>query len=141
MVELPFKKGLFYAPSSSDEKPYLVGSRCSVCGYTCFPKKEVCVRCCCDGTMEEMKLGRYGTLESYAVMQVGMPGFPPPYVIGYIRTDEGALVFAPITGCNAIDGALEIGEEMELIIETVRQDELGNKLLGWKYRPTGKKKS
>lgn len=141
MIELPFKEGLFFTPKSKDEKPYLIGSRCGVCGYTCFPKKEVCVRCCRDTTMEEIKLGQCGILETYAVMQVGMPGFPPPYMIGYVRTNEGALVFTPITGCDAKDGALTIGEEMELVIDTIKEDQQGNRLLGWKYKPTRRKKA
>ncbi|MFQ6112189.1 MAG: OB-fold domain-containing protein [Nitrospinota bacterium] len=91
--------------------------------------------------MEEMKLGQYGTLETFAVMQVGLPDFPRPYLIGYVRTKEGALVFTLITGCEARDDALQMGEEMELIIEEIKEDERGNKLLGWKYRPLGKKES
>ena len=86
--------------------------------------------------MEDLKLGPYGTLENFAVMQVGMPDFPAPYVIGYVRTEEGALVFAPITGCEARDDALALGEEMELVIEVIRRDKEGNEVVGWKFKPT-----
>jgi uncharacterized OB-fold protein len=89
--------------------------------------------------MEQIKLGHRGTLETFAVMQVGPPDFPPPYIIGYIRTKEGALVFTPITGCEAADDALQIGEEMELVIEKIKEDGEGNSLLGWKYKPARKK--
>ena len=85
--------------------------------------------------MEEIKLGPYGTLETFAVMQVGPPDFPPPYTMGYVKTKEGALVFTLITGCEAQDDALELGEEMELTIEKVRTDRLGNNLIGWKFKP------
>ena len=139
MADLPIKDGLFYIPKKSNERPYLVGSRCRICRYTCFPKKEVCIRCCRDDTMDEINLGQYGNLETFAVMQVGTPDFPPPYVIGYVRTREGALVFAPITGCEATDGALQIGEEMELVIEKVKVDGQGNNLIGWKYKPIRKR--
>jgi uncharacterized OB-fold protein len=90
--------------------------------------------------MEELKLGPYGILETFAVMQVGMPDFPAPYVMGYVRTEQGALVFAPITGCEARDDALTIGEEMELVIEGIKTDKKGNEVLGWKFKPTRREK-
>lgn len=141
MADLPLKEGLFHIPESPDEKPYLIGSRCSVCGYTCFPRKIVCVKCRQNGTMKEIKLGPHGTLETFAVMQVGPPDYPPPYIMGYVRTKEGALVFTLITGCEPQDDALDIGEEMELVIENIRKDEEGNSLVGWKFKPVRRKAS
>ncbi len=139
MAELPLKAGMFVQPAGSGEKPYLVGSRCRVCGYACFPRKEVCIVCRDDTTMEEIRMGQAGTLESFTVMRVAPPGFAAPYVIGYVKTREGAVVFAPLTGCEAKDDALKIGQEMELVIEKVREDGKGNSLMGWKYRPAGKR--
>ncbi len=139
MADLPLKEGLFVQPKSANEKPYLLGSRCRACGYTSFPKKEICIVCRKEGTMENIQLGTQGKLETFAVMQVGPPGFKVPYVIGYVRTREGALVFAPITGCEAKDEALKVGEEMELVIEKVKEDGKGNDLIGWKYKPAGKR--
>jgi len=89
--------------------------------------------------MNEIKLGPYATLETYAVLQVGLPDFPAPYIVGNVRTREGALVFTPITGCEITDDALEMGEEMELVIEKIKEDEQGNNIIGWKFRPTGRK--
>ena len=139
MADLPLKPGLFVQPKSEDEKPYLLGSRCRACGYLSFPKKEVCIVCRKEATMEDVRLGSQGKLETFAVMQVGPPGFKVPYIIGYVRTREGALVFAPITGCEAKDDALWVGEEMELVIEKVKEDGKGNNLIGWKYKPAGKR--
>ena len=135
MANVPLKKGLFHMPESPDDKPYLIGSRCTVCGYTCFPEKVVCIRCQRDGTMVENKLGPYGNLETFTVMRVGPPDFPPPYIIGYVRMKEGAVVFTQITGCDVEDDALSIGEEMELVIEPIKQNEQGDSLVGWKFRP------
>jgi len=139
MADLPLKEGLFMQPKSENEKPYLLGSRCRTCGYTSFPRKEICIVCRKEGTMENIPLGSHGRLETFAVMQVGPPGFKVPYVIGYVKTREGALVFAPITGCEAKDEALKVGEEMELVIEKVKEDGKGNHLIGWKYKPAGKR--
>ncbi len=139
MSDIPLKEGLFHVPGSSGEKPYLIGSRCRVCGYICFPAKSVCVRCRRDDTMEEIKLGPYGNLETFTVMRVGTPDFAAPYIMGYVRTKEGAPVFSLITGCEIKDDALEIGTEMELVIEKIRTDSRGNNLLGWKFRPVAEK--
>ena len=92
-----------------------------------------------EATMENIQLGSGGELETFAVMQVGPPGFKVPYVIGYVKTPEGALVFAPITGCQPKDDALKVGEQMELVIEKVKEDGKGNNLIGWKYKPATKR--
>jgi uncharacterized OB-fold protein len=139
MTDLPLKAGLFVQAESESERPYLLGSRCRACGYTSFPRKEICIVCRKEATMEDIHLGSYGRLETFAVMQVGPPGFNVPYVIGYVKTREGVLVFAPITGCEAKDDALKVGEEMELVIEKVKEDGKGNNLIGWKYKPAGRR--
>lgn len=85
--------------------------------------------------MEDLKLGPKGTLQNFAVMQVGPPDFPPPYIMGYVQLEEGPVVFATITGCEANDEALELGQPMELVIEKIKEDRDGNSLLGWKFKP------
>jgi len=135
MSDLPIKNGLFHIPATRDDKPYLIGSRCRICGNTAFPKKVVCVTCRQNDTMAEIALGPYGTLETYAVMRVGPPDFPPPYMVGYVRMKEGPLVFAQITGCEIEDDALEPGTEMELIIDKIKKDSKGNNVLAWKFKP------
>ena len=134
-MKVPIKEGLFHIPESESDEPYLVGSRCSVCGYTSFPKKEVCVRCLRDDTMEEATFGPDATLDSFAVMQVAPPGFTPPYVQGYVKLKEGPKVFTLITGCEPKDDALVLGEEMELVVDKIKEDDKGNELIGWKFRP------
>lgn len=140
MTDLPIKVGLFHVPESPGEKPYLIGSQCRVCGYICFPRKYVCVRCRRDDTMEEVRLGPYGNLETFTVMRVGTADFPAPYVMGYVRTKEGASVFTLITGCEIRDDALEIGEEMEMVVEKIKTDSQGNNLIGWKFKPVKENK-
>ena len=135
MSDLPIREGLFHVPVAADDAPHLIGNRCQSCGYTAFPRKAVCVICRRDGTMTDLALGPYGTLETYAVMRVGPPDFPPPYMVGYIRLEEGPVVFAQITGCDIEDDALEIGTKMELVIEKIKEDAKGNNILAWKFKP------
>jgi len=139
MTDVLLKEGLFHVPESPDDMPYLIGSRCRVCEYTTFPRKKVCIRCLRDDTMEEIGLGRHGKLETFAIMRVGPPEFTLPYAVGYVRTDEGVRVFSQLTGFEMDDDALDLGEEMELVIDTVRKNEKGENVIGWKFRPVGRK--
>ncbi len=136
----PIKEGLFLpAESSPNGKPYLIGSRCKVCGYTSFPQKEVCVRCLRDDTMELAHFGPHAILDSFAVMQVAPPGFTPPYMQGYVILRDGPKIFTLITGCEPREDALTVGDKMELVIEKIKEDENGEDIIGWKFRPNGKR--
>jgi len=64
-----------------------------------------------------------------------MPGFPAPYIQAYVDIEEEPLIFSLITGCEAKEGALEIGDEVELVIEKITQDDEGNDAIGYKFRP------
>ena len=139
-MERPIKEGLFSPPELTPSgKTYLIGSRCKVCGYASFPQKDVCVRCLRDDTMEVAQFGPDAILDSFAVMQVAPPGFTSPYMQGYVILKDGPKVFTLITGCEPKDDALKVGEEMELVIEKIKEDENGNDIIGWKFRPTGKR--
>lgn len=138
-MDLPIKEGLFHTPESKNDKPYLIGAKCSLCGYVCFPKKDVCVRCCKNGTMETAKFGPYAKLDSFAVMQVAPPGFVAPYIQGYVVLDDGPKIFTLISGCEPEDNVLQLGEKMELVIEKITVDDKGNNLIGWIFRPFHKR--
>lgn len=135
MSDIPVVHDSFEIKGSPDNKAYLIGARCTICGYVSFPKKVVCVRCRRDDTMERVRLGPYGTLDTFTVMQVAPPGFIAPYMIGYVRLREGPIVFSLLTGCETKDDALKIGEEMELVIEKINEDGKGNNIIGWKFKP------
>ncbi len=66
-------------------------------------------------------MGPKANLETYTTMQVGPPEFPPPYVIGYVKMKEGPKVFTLLADCKP-DEELEPGEEMEMVIEKIRED-------------------
>ena len=102
---------------------------------TCFPRKDVCVKCLRDDSMEDTSFGPYATLDSYAVLHVAPTGFTPPYIQGYVIVDDGPKVFTLISGCDPKDDVLELGQRMELVIEQIKKDESGNDVIGWKFRP------
>ena len=85
--------------------------------------------------MAEARIGQRASLESFAVARQAPPGFTAPYIQALVRLAEGPVVFTMVTGCEPQDDGLAIGQEMELVIEPIRQDEHGNTVLAWKYRP------
>lgn len=135
MKKIPFKEGLFHMADSPGEAPYLIGSRCTECGYVAFPRRETCLSCLKNSVMEEVPLSRRGTLDSYAIVQQGAPGFEAPYIQAWVRLPEGPKVFTLVVGCKPEEGALQMGQEMEMVIGKIREDEDGNEIVAWKFKP------
>ena len=135
MADILLKKDWIEPQGENGEGPRLLGATCTKCGYCCFPPKPVCTKCLCEDCMEKTELSRHAVLETFAVMQVGPPDIPLPYIVGYVRTKEGALIFTMITGCEIKEDALHLGQDMELVLETIKQDDQGNNLIGWKFKP------
>lgn len=118
-----------------DGKPYLIGSRCRFCSYVAFPKKVVCPACVTKGSMEEIELSSKGRIDTFSVLHVGAPGFSVPYIVAYVVLPEGPRVFSMINGCEPSEKSLEVGTDVELIIGKIHDDEQGNEIIGYKFRP------
>jgi uncharacterized OB-fold protein len=131
----PIKEGLFYEPASAHEKPYLIGSRCACCGYVSFLKRPICPVCLEDGTMNEIPLSRKGKINTFTISRVAPLGFKAPYIQAFVDLPEGPRVFSLITGCEASESAIDIGSEVQLVIEKICVDEEGGELIGYKFRP------
>lgn len=132
----PIGQGLFILPKAPDCGPSLIGSQCSPCGYIAFPRRPVCPACL-SRHVAEARIGQRARLESFAVARQAPPGFSAPYIQALVRLEEGPVVFTMVTGCEPLDDGLTIGQPMELVIEPIRQDDHGNRVLAWKYRPAG----
>jgi uncharacterized OB-fold protein len=133
--QIPVREGLFYQPESPDEKPYLIGSRCKICGYVSFPKLMVCPRCVEKDTMEEMHISGKGKIDTFSICHAALPGFQAPSVQGYISLEEGVRIWSLITGVEPSDEALKIGMNVELVIEKLREDDEGNEIMSYQFRP------
>jgi uncharacterized OB-fold protein len=136
--QIPVAEGLFYQPSSPDEKPYLIGSKCNVCGHLTFPKIPICPRCAKKNTMEEVHLSGKGEVESFTIVWSPLPGFKAPSVQSYIKLSEGITIWSLMTGCEPSEDALKIGMEVELVIGPVRQDAEGNEIISYQFKPVKK---
>jgi len=137
-------EGLVALPSSSSEKPSLIGSKCRSCGETFFPRR-LCCRRCSSEDMEKILLSRIGKLFSFTTVRVKPPHFigEVPYLVGVVELPEGERIKTLLTECD--QGVLEIGMEMELVIESVGRlkapmgkIEAGTEVSGWKFRPLRK---
>ena len=132
--QIPVEEGAFYQPQAPQEKPYLIAARCKVCGYTCFPRLMVCPRCLKNGTMEIAHLSGIGKLDTYSSCNAALPGFPAPTIQGYVIIG-GARIWSQITGTDMTGKDLKVGQDVELVIEKLREDAEGNEIMSYKFRP------
>jgi len=118
----------------------LTGGRCPACGQTYFPTKPVCPSCF-NAEQQKIPLSGKGTLHTFARSHMGPSGIPTPFTIGFIDLREGIKLFSLLTQCEPWDKVLAVGMEMEMVIEPIRQDEEGNEIVGYKFRPSRGKSS
>jgi len=133
--QIPVGENLFKFPLSAEESPRLIGSRCNRCGETVFPKKSHCPNCCSE-LVEEVLIGPMGTLFSFTVVyQSGPIGYkgPVPYGIVKVAMPEGLRITGYCTENNP--EKLKPGMAMELIIAKLFDDDKGNEIIGYKFRP------
>lgn len=124
------------------EAPQLLGTRCKSCGTVFFPRESsFCRSPRCDGTeFEEAPLSRRGRLWSFT-----NNCYPPPepfvakdpfepYAIAAVELDAEKMVVLGqvVPGVSVED--LEAGMEMELVLDTLYEDDEHEYLI-WKWRP------
>lgn len=134
---IPVAEGLF---TETADGPRLLGSRCAGCGTPYFPKSAVCRNPeCRGGAMADASFGPRGTLWSCAVQD-----YPPPapvrydqpykpYAMGVVDLADGLRVL----GRMAVDdpSRLEVGMQVELVLDVLCHDEQGGEVITWKFRP------
>lgn len=118
-------------------RPYLIGTKCSKCGAAFFPPRYVCTYCLTDEGMRKVRLGNTGKLYAYTTIYVSSKEFSPPYLFGYIILEtENIRIPTMITGVKD-PKVLKTGLNMEMVIEKLRDDDKGNELITYKFRPMG----
>jgi uncharacterized OB-fold protein len=123
-------------PTEPGSTPCLLGSRCVECGTTVFPKVPVCPRCHLNGVMNEVELGRTGTLYSHTIAYVAPQGFTAPLFQVFIDLPEGPRIFSLVgSECPVERGVLEDGMAMRLVVEPVSDTPEAKGRLTYKYVP------
>lgn len=111
----------------------LIGSRCRSCGAHFFPIREACAGCLSQD-LEDVKFSTEGTLYTYTVVRQSTPAFEVPYALGYVDFPEGVRIMGQIAGIDFDE--IAIGMPMTLALEPFGEDEEGNALTGYRFRPT-----
>ncbi len=133
--KIPIKEGLFKVPSDG-EKGYLIGSRCKRCGEHFYPKRAVCANCYSQ-EMEDVALSRRGKIFTYTIARTSYPMMPlvAPFITGQVELQEKVQVLSLITGIDF--DAVKIGTDVELYFWKVREDEEGNEVTAFAFKPVG----
>ncbi|MFQ5478884.1 MAG: Zn-ribbon domain-containing OB-fold protein [Candidatus Binatia bacterium] len=130
-------EGLF---SDTPDGPRLTGSRCSSCETPYFPRSEICHNPDCgESKIEDALFGPTGKIWS-----VAMQDYPPPspvkfdepyepYAMGIVDLPEGLRVLGRIATDDP--KSVEVGMDVELILDALCHDEDGNEIVSWKFRP------
>jgi hypothetical protein len=137
---IPAVEGWF---TTDPARPALLGTRCTACGTVFFPREETSCRSprCQGTTFEEVELSRRGRLWSYTnnAYQPPSPFVAPtdpyqPFAVAAVELERERMV---VLG-QVVDGVgveqLEVGMEMELVLDTLNADE-ENEYVVWKWRP------
>lgn len=128
-------EGLIKCPRQASEPPRLLGNKCNSCGKVFFPKKVICPNCFTDDTLTDFQLSSKGKIHTYTIVHYPSPaGVEAPYAYGYVDLPESNIrVFSLFTESDP--AKLEIGMDVELVIEKIRTDKDGTEIIGYKFKP------
>ena len=133
--QVAIQETFFKLPTSPQEEPCLLGSRCNHCGTVYFP---MCNRCtiCFAEDMKNIDLSRKGKIYSYTTIYNAPPGYhgPVPYSVAAVELPEGITILSPLSRCDP--NILKIGMDVELVLEKQYDDEEGNEVITYKFRPS-----
>ena len=132
---VPIEPGYFTIPSDPAAPPQLLGSRCASCGEHFFPRRPVCAKCCHRVT-EDVALSSSGTLYTYTYLFVPLfnskRASDGGYGVGQIDLPEGPRVQSVLQGGP---DDFRIGMTMEMELETLRENEEGQEVVIFRFRP------
>jgi len=113
---------LFYLQGEAQGAPGLRATHCESCGAYSMPAALVCPRC--EGRrLAPVGIGERATLLHHTVVLHGADGFEAPYIVGFVRTEEGPTAFVPILGKD--DAGLERGSRLQFRTIPIGEDRIG----------------
>ena len=134
-ARVPIEPGFFTIPEARGEPPRLLGSRCRACGEVLFPRRAVCAKCLAQDA-EDVLLGPRGRLWTWTFVHVPFFGSRRAdvggYGVGQVDLPEGPRIQAVLSGGP---GDFRIGMEMELELETLRENKEGQDVVIHRFRP------
>lgn len=137
--QVPLKEGLWIDERATGGKLQLLGCECLDCGEVFFGRREIGLCGYCQSkNLKEMRLSEKGRIYSHTVVMQRPPVYyqgPVPYAIGFVELQEGVRVETLFTDCDFDE--LKIGMEVEVVLCALHQDEEGNDVVTYMFRPTG----
>lgn len=139
-TRIPAVEGWF---TMDAERPALLGTRCTACKTVFFPREETFCRNpgCMNASFEEVELSRRGRLWSYTnnCYQPPAPYVPvtdpyQPFAVAAVELEAEKMVVLGQVPQDLATGDLEVGMEMELVLDTLYEDEEHSYVV-WKWRP------
>jgi uncharacterized OB-fold protein len=109
----------------------LIGMRCKDCSHITYPRRDICPMC---GSLnlEERKLSRKGTVQTYAINWVLPPGLEPPVPLIIVDLEGGGRYQGIITEVTKPE-EVKIGGKVEMVLRKVWTDR-GINIYGYKFR-------
>jgi len=138
LKRVPITEGIFTTPLFPSDQVSLKGCRCQNCNEVLWGKRSVCENCSSED-LEDIVLSRRGRLYTYTISghrPAGDYKGPDPFVPfgqGLIELPEGLRIVAPLTVNDPRQ--LKIGMEMELLVEKLYENEDGNEVMAFKFKP------
>jgi len=135
--KIPLKEGLWVDERDRGGQLQLLGSECLSCGEVFSPPREIgfCGNCQ-SKEIKDIRLSTRGRIYSHTVVMQRPPGYyqgPVPYAIGFVELPEGVRVETHFTDCDFDE--LKVGMAAELVLRTLYQDEEGNDVETYMFRP------
>ena len=126
-------------------RPALLGTRCKACGTVYFPKETTFCRNpgCASTEFDETQLSPRGRLWSFTnnCYQPPVPYVSPdpfvPYTVAAVELARERMVVLGQLAPGVDPAALELGMEMELVIDTLFEDAEADHVV-WKWRPVAR---
>jgi uncharacterized OB-fold protein len=140
MVEkdrIPIAGGL-WGGSLCSSSLRLLGSRCNSCKELFFPKKlnGVCTHCQ-SNDLEDVELSDHGRISTCTIIYQPPAGGaykgPVPYAYGVVELPEGIKVLTLLTSSDL--ESLVVGLEVALVVEPLFENDAGQDVITFKFRP------
>jgi uncharacterized protein len=128
----PLQEGLF--TTGDDGKYHLLASRCESCKLTFFPKRKYCGKCGSEG-ITEILLSDRGKVFTFSRIDRKSSAslIEPPYMEVEVEMPEGVHVFTVLDKCDF--EAVNFGMDVEVYVDKIKQDEEGNDVVAFKFKP------
>jgi len=136
---IPLEEDLWEELPEDNEDPKLIVNICKTCGELYFPKKKkgLCLNCQ-NTSLEDIKLIGIGKIVSFTIVERAPAGDfykgPIPYAYGFVSLNEGVKIRSLFTGNF---NALKIGATVKMVIEKLFEDDSGNEIVTYKFKPLG----